>query len=179
MLGIHYSYSVLLFLGWEQNHSDWCETDISLYSTMSKVKHSSYATGFKLKVIEYIEKHGNSAASCEFTMSELNSCYWRKEKDAPLQTTNNSRKAFWGPKSEKFPELEDKIFEYVRGLCNNGVGVSHKMLHFKSHQIEARQVISPSQLKVNRGWMYCFMKRRGLPLRRWTALSQKILMRRL
>jgi hypothetical protein len=56
--------------------------------------------------------------------------YWWKQKDALLQTTNKSRKAFRGPKSGKFLELEDEILEYVRGLRNNGVGVSPEMLHF-------------------------------------------------
>jgi hypothetical protein len=48
-------------------------------------------------------------------VSKFNVRYWRKQKDAFLQTTNKSRKAFWGPKSGKSPELEDEILEYVRG----------------------------------------------------------------
>jgi hypothetical protein len=74
---------------------------------MIKVKYSSYTAGFKLKVIEYAEKHGNWAAGHEFTVSEFDVRYWRKQKYALLQTTNKSRKAFRGPKSGKFPELED------------------------------------------------------------------------
>jgi hypothetical protein len=92
--------------------------------------------------------------------------YWRKQKDALLQTTNKSSKAFRGPKSGKFPELEHEILEYVRGLRNNGVGVSHEMLHFKAREIATRQGISPSQFKVSRGWMCRFMKRKGLSFRR-------------
>jgi hypothetical protein len=61
---------------------------------MNELKYSSYTAGFKLKVIEYAEKHGNRAAGREFTMSEFNVRYWRKQKDALLQTTNKSRKAF-------------------------------------------------------------------------------------
>jgi hypothetical protein len=51
---------------------------------MNKVKYSSYTAGFKLKVIEYTEKHGNRAAGCEFTVSEFNVRYWRKQKDSLL-----------------------------------------------------------------------------------------------
>jgi hypothetical protein len=78
---------------------------------MNKVKYSSYTAGFKLKVIEYAEKHGNRAAGREITVSEFNVRCWRKQKDDLLQTTNKSRKAFRGPKSGKFPELEDEILE--------------------------------------------------------------------
>jgi hypothetical protein len=59
---------------------------------MNKVKYSSHTAGFKSKVIEYVEKHGNRVASHEFTVSEFNMRYWRKQKDAVLQTTNKSRK---------------------------------------------------------------------------------------
>jgi hypothetical protein len=93
-------------------------------------------------------------------------CNWRKQKDALLQTTNQSRKAFRGPKKGKFPEFEDEILEYVKGFCNNGVDVSHEMLHFKARKITTRQGISSSQFKVSGGWMCRFMKRKGLSLRR-------------
>jgi hypothetical protein len=99
---------------------------------MNKVKYSRYTAGFKLNIIEYAEKHGNRAASCEFTMSEFNVRYWRKQKDALLQTINKFKKEYRGPKSVKFPELEDELLEYVRDLPINGVSVSHKMLHVQS-----------------------------------------------
>jgi hypothetical protein len=92
---------------------------------MNRVKYSSYTAGFKLKVLEYAEKHGNRSAGREFTVSEFNVHYWSKQKDALLQTTNKSRKAFRGPKSGKFHELQDEALKYVRGLRNNGVGASH------------------------------------------------------
>jgi hypothetical protein len=113
-------------------------------------------------------------AGREFTVLEFSVCYWRKQKDALLQTTNISGKEFRGPKSGKFPEFEDEILEYVRGLCSNGVSVSHEMLHFKAREIAARQGISPSQFKVSRRWMCHFMKRKGLSLRRRTSLSQQM-----
>jgi hypothetical protein len=124
------------------------------------VKYSSYTAGFKLKVIEYAEKHSNKVAGRKFTMLEFSVCYWRKQKDALLQTTNKSRKAFRGPKSGKFPELEDEILKYVRGLRSIGVSVSREMLRFELREIATRQGISPSQFKVSRGWMCHFMKRK-------------------
>jgi hypothetical protein len=139
---------------------------------MNKVKYSNYTAGFKLKVIEYADKHGNRASSREFSVLEFNMRCWRKQKDALLQTTNKSRKAFRGPKSGKFPQLEDEILKYVRGLRSNGVSVSHEMLHFKACEIATRQGISPSQFKVSRGWICRFMKRKGFSLRRRTSLSQ-------
>jgi hypothetical protein len=71
-------------------------------------KRSSCSAGFKLKVIDYAEKHGNRAAEREFSVTEFNVRDWRKQKLA-LQNTNWSRKACRGPKSGKFPELEDEL----------------------------------------------------------------------
>jgi hypothetical protein len=51
------------------------------------------------------------------------------------------------------------------GVCAIMVSVLHEM-YLKAQKIATRQVISPSQFKVSRGGMYCFMKRKGLSLRR-------------
>jgi hypothetical protein len=50
-------------------------------------KHSSYSAGFTHKVSDYLEKHGNRAAGREFSVTEFNARYWRKQKLA-LQNTN-------------------------------------------------------------------------------------------
>jgi hypothetical protein len=39
------------------------------------------------------KKHGHKAAGHEFNVSEFNEWYWRKKKDA-LLNTNKSRKSF-------------------------------------------------------------------------------------
>jgi hypothetical protein len=152
-MGILYSYSVLTFLGWKHNHSNLCESDILWYSTKIMWNIQNYSR-FKLKITECAERHSKRVAGREFIKWEFNMHYWKKQKDALLQTSNKCPKAFWGLKSGKFPELE-----YVRGLHNNGVSVLHKMLRSKAREIATRQGISPSQFKVSRVWMYCFMKR--------------------
>jgi hypothetical protein len=60
---------------------------------MNEMKHSSITAGYKLKVIECAEKHGNMAAGNEFNVSEFSVQCWRKKKDA-LLNTNKSRNAF-------------------------------------------------------------------------------------
>ena len=86
----------------------------------SSTTYSSHTVSFKLKVTEYAEKHGNGAVGREFTIPEFNVRYWRKQKQA-LAQTNASRKAFRGPKTGKFPQLEEKLLEYVKELHNDGV----------------------------------------------------------
>jgi transposase-like protein len=85
-------------------------------------KRSCYSASFKLKVIDFAEKHGNRAAGREFSVTEFNVRDWRKQKLA-LQNTYKWRKAFRGPKSGKFPELDDELLEYVLDLRKDGCGV--------------------------------------------------------
>lgn len=136
-------------------------------------KRSSYSAGFKLKVIEYAETHGNRAAGREFTVTDFNVRYWRKQKLA-LQNTNKSRKSFRGPKTGRFPQLEDELLEFVLALRRDGYGVSNEMLHFKARELATAQGISRTDLKVSRGWITRFMKRKGLSLRRQTSLCQRM-----
>jgi hypothetical protein len=86
--------------------------------------------------------------------------YRRDPVEALLQTTKKFTKAFQGPKSGKFHELEDEILEYVRNLRNDDVVVSHKMLHFEAREIATRQGISPSLFKVGLSWMCRFMNKK-------------------
>jgi hypothetical protein len=83
----------------------------------------------------------------------------------------NPGKHFEGRKVENSLNVKS---EYVRGLRNNGVSVSHEMLHFKAREIATRQGISPSQFIVSKGWMCRFIKRKGPSLRRRTSLSQRV-----
>uniref|UniRef100_A0A8C9W5C8 HTH CENPB-type domain-containing protein n=1 Tax=Scleropages formosus TaxID=113540 RepID=A0A8C9W5C8_SCLFO len=137
-------------------------------------KFSSYSVGFKLKVIDFAEKHGNQAAAGhEFTVTEFKGTYWHKQKPA-LQNTNKSRKAFRGPKWGKFSALADELFEYVIGLRKDGCCVLHKMVHFKACELATKRGISRTDLKVSRGWITRLTKRKSLSVRRRTSVCQRI-----
>jgi hypothetical protein len=64
-------------------------------------------------------------------VSEFNVRYWRKQKDALLQTTTESWRAFGRQKSGKLPELDDEIFEHG-GVCTIMVCITHEILHFET-----------------------------------------------
>lgn len=141
---------------------------------MNKVQYSSHTASFKLKVIAYAEKRGNRAAGREFAVTESNIRYWRKQKLA-LAETNASRRAFRGPKRGNFPELEVKLLEYVRKLCDEEITLSHEMLRLKAQELATEQGISSVQFKASRGWVCRFLKRKGLSLQKRTSLCQRML----
>ena len=97
---------------------------------------------------------------------------WRKQKEPLLKTPKKSRKSFRGPKCGKYPEIENKLLEYVTELRKNGIGVSHEMMYYKAREIAASMGIG--EFKVHRGWALHFMRRKGLSLRRRTSICQRM-----
>jgi hypothetical protein len=49
-------------------------------------------------------------------------------KNEALCKAKCSVKAFWGPKTGKFPEFEEKLFKYFEEIRHNGNATSHEML---------------------------------------------------
>lgn len=78
-------------------------------------RNVSYKAGFKLKAVDYALEHGNRAAGRHFGVEEVRVRYWRKQHDK-LRATNRERRAFRGPKTGKFPRVEEEVLQYVRDL---------------------------------------------------------------
>ncbi|XP_028926536.1 LOW QUALITY PROTEIN: zinc finger protein 514-like [Ornithorhynchus anatinus] len=83
-------------------------------------------------------------------------------------------RAFRGPKSGKYPEIDNKILEYVTELRKSGCTVSHEMLKMKAREIAREQNIAETEFKASRGWISRFMQRNNLSLRRRTSLCRRL-----
>uniref|UniRef100_A0A4X2L5G1 HTH CENPB-type domain-containing protein n=1 Tax=Vombatus ursinus TaxID=29139 RepID=A0A4X2L5G1_VOMUR len=136
-------------------------------------KYRNYSAGFKLKVIVFAEQHGNRAAERQFSVSEKLVRDWRKQKDK-LENTNLSRRAFRGPKTGKFPQIDEEVFVYVNEMRNSGYRISYEMLQMKAREVARKHNILTTQFKESRGWVMRFLRRRNLSVRRRTALCRKL-----
>ena len=87
-----------------------------------KRKRSSYDASFKLRVIEAAESSNNSAAGCQFRVSESTVRDWIKKK-AELEIMPLSKKVCRGLHFAH-PKLEAALFEWVMEHRNNGYAVS-------------------------------------------------------
>ena len=81
-------------------------------------KRMSYSNGFKLKVVELAMKHGNRSARREYGVNEK------------LLQAARSRPGVM----TRWPELENRIFEWVIERRMNGIGTSGTMIHLKAGQ---------------------------------------------
>ena len=90
-------------------------------------KRSSYPANLKLKVIQYAKEHGNKAAAIGFGPPPTSAMIrrWRKEEEE-LSKLPRIKRAARG-KSAPWPNLEEKLKNWVQSLRMSGIAVSTKM----------------------------------------------------
>ena len=133
-------------------------------------QRTAYTTKEKLAAIKFAEAHGNRAAQREFGINESNIREWRKKKDR-LAKLPKSKMADRGSKAHH-PELEEELMAYVTDRRRRGVGVSTRELRKEAKKIAKRQKITTFGGSVN--WVYAFLRRHNLSIRRRTHIAQKL-----
>ena len=137
-------------------------------------KCASYTAAFKLKAIEMAEKCGNRAAGHEYSVNEKLVRDWRKKK-AELEALPRGKRSLRPGVKPHWPELENKVTEWVLDKRLNGIGLSWTMICLKAKLI-AREM-PPEEVKgftATTSWLYRFLKRRGLVIRQKTKISQRL-----
>jgi len=133
-------------------------------------KRQSYTVSEKLTIIKYAEAHGNRAAGREHSIAESNIRQWRKIKEK-LQTMRKSKRADRG-KTAKFPEIEQKMIEFIDDRRSAGLPVSTTEIRLKALHFATNNNIT--DFKASANWCYLFMARHGYSIRRRTHISQKM-----
>ena len=138
----------------------------------TRTLRASYTVGFKLKVIEEAEKTGNRSAGRVFGVNEKLVRDWRKKKDELMKMLKAAKSARPGMKPY-WPEVENKLHEWILEKRLNGIGISGTMVRLKAKMMAKE--MSPSDVAGFRGstvWLHRFMKRKSLALRAKTRISQ-------
>jgi hypothetical protein len=104
---------------------------------------------------------------------ESNVRRWRKQKEL-IKGANSTRKAFRGPKHGNFNAVDEKVLEFVLEKRKNGLPVTRETIGMKALEIATSLKISRQDCKASNGWAVRFMCRKGLALRRRTALARKL-----
>ena len=137
---------------------------------MAKRK-ASYDISFKLKAVKYAEEHSNEGAARHFNVDGKRIREWCKQKaifQEVKKKGNSSRKRLkGGGRKADDAEMEKDLFEWIVGMRQQNLHVSLRMI-----QLKARELSSSECFKASRGWLYCFLNRQGLSLRRRTTLAQ-------
>ena len=99
-----------------------------------KRKRTSYEAGFKLKVVEYAELHGNSNAMREFNVNEKLVRDWRKLKET-LSEMPKTKRARRGLVSS-FPMFEEELNEWVVSQRQDRYIVTRGLIRIRALQLK-------------------------------------------
>ena len=139
---------------------------------LTGTKRQSYTVSDKLRIINFVEQHGNRAAEREFGVSESNVRLWRRTKEnlqkmPRLKRANRGKKAAW-------PELEKDLLDWITEKRNNGLAILPSLVRMQALEMAKNEKygIQAGQFKARNHWCQRFMKRNGLSLRQKTTLAQ-------
>lgn len=141
-----------------------------------KRKRTSYEAGFKLKVVEYAEHHGNSNAMREFGVSEKLVRDWRKTKETLINMPKTKRARRGNVSS--FPELEVELNEWILSQRQDGYIITRDSIRLRAIQLKKTDKYKNSPgmatFLASAGWCSRFMERHSLTLRQRTKIAQKL-----
>ena len=132
-------------------------------------QRTAYTTKEKLTANKFAEAHGNKATQREYGINKSNIREWRKKKDL-LTKLPKSKMADRGSKAHH-PALEEELMVFVSDRRRRGVGVSTRDLRKEAKKIAKRRKITTFCGSIN--WVYAFLRRHNLSIRRHTNIAQK------
>uniref|UniRef100_A0A674N661 HTH CENPB-type domain-containing protein n=1 Tax=Takifugu rubripes TaxID=31033 RepID=A0A674N661_TAKRU len=122
----------------------------------------SYDANFKILVINEAESSNNCKAAVKYA-----------QKDG-LKNAHSQRKAFRGPQSGRFQELDRRVCAYVDEKRKDGMPISRAVIQLKVVEIAKELNIPTAEFRASLDWWKRMMRRNGLTLRRRTSLAQPL-----
>lgn len=132
----------------------------------------SYDANFKMMVIIEAESSNNCKAAVKYGVTECYVRRWRAQKDR-LKNAPGQRKAFRGPRSGRFQELDRRVCAYVDEKRTDGMALSRAVIQLKAVEI-AKELNMATEFKASLGWCRRMMRRNGLKLRRTSSLAPRL-----
>uniref|UniRef100_A0A674NL54 HTH CENPB-type domain-containing protein n=1 Tax=Takifugu rubripes TaxID=31033 RepID=A0A674NL54_TAKRU len=159
--------------GWGSITSDNLEKSGSKIGQVNRQLRRSYDANFKMMVINEAESSNNCKAAVKYGVTECNVRRWRAQKDG-LKNAHSQRKAFRGPQSGRFQELDRRVCAYVDEKRKDGMPISRAVIQLKAVEIARELNIPTAEFRASLGWWKRMMRRNGLTLRRRTSLAQRL-----
>ena len=102
----------------------------------------SYDVIFKMTVINEADSSNNYKAAVKYGVTECNVRRWRAQKDH-LKNAHSRRKAFRGPQSGRFQEIDGRVRAYVDEKRKDGMSISRAVIQLKAVEI-AKELNTPT-----------------------------------
>ena len=143
---------------------------LTCYEFKMSSKRMKYSAKFKLQVVKFAQESNNCAAGREFCINEKLVRDWRKQveklKCMPKNKCSNRGK------SCQWPELEDKLLQWIEEQRQSGYIVTRNMLIIKTKAMAAE--LKLTGFLASNCWGTNFLRRKNLALRQKTKIAQKL-----
>ena len=142
-------------------------------------ERTSYSIEEKLIVVNYALENGRNAAAKHFDLNAPMVGRWIKQSDK-WKNGNKRSKHIGSGRKAFYPKAEDKLYNWIieqrkKGLAVNYTSVKLQMYKIlKEPAIQALYPMGEHEFQGTLSWIYSFMKRFDLSLRRKTKISQKL-----
>ena len=146
-------------------------------------KIRSYTISFKLEVVEFAENRSITAAAQKYNVDRRSVRDWKKKKNElqELSRSVNIKKRIRlgsGGRKPLSEKMEEILLEWIIERRSKMLRVSRKIIRKKAVIIYGDfKRIDPDRFdekfEATNGWLFKFMKRHNLSLRRKTSVAQK------
>lgn len=147
---------------------------------VSKRTRSSYSIEQKEEVVNYAKNHGRNNAAAHFGLDKSMVGRWVRASTKWEGEISRNRKKIGSGRKVFYPEAEKKLYNWIIEQRKQGLAVTYAILRVKMLEIlkEPDIVILygdiTNDFKLSPRWLYAFMKRQRLSLRRRTKIAQKL-----
>ena len=125
--------------------------------------HGSFTISFKLHAVESAERTSKSRAAKKFNVDVRRVREWCKQKDQLLAKKERGqlkkKQLDGGGRKASYKDMEEILFDWVTELRSRNLYVSRRMIVVRAKEPSHE---SASNFKASRGWLYRFMKQKGL-----------------
>ena len=133
-------------------------------------KRMKYSAKFKLQVVKFAQESNNCATGREFCVNEKLVRDWQRQieklKCMPKNKCSNRGKPC------QWPELEDKLLQWIEEHRQSGYIVTRNMISFKAKAMASELQITG--FLASNCWCTKFLRRKNLALRQKTKIAQKL-----
>ena len=133
--------------------------------------HKSYSFAFKLKVIDFAEKHGKHKASKLFYIDRKRVREWCQNKEKLQEGLKCRRRLAGGGRSVRFLDIDEELEMWIKERRSKGVRITGKSLRQQALMLHKEK--GNQSFKASSGWFTSFKKRHNITFRRSTHVSQK------
>lgn len=136
----------------------------------SPIQRKSYTAKFKLQVIQYAEKNGNTQAARIFKINESCVRLWRTQKVKLTQMDGSKKSMRTG--SCQWKEIDYALKSWVDTQKQKGNIINSS--HIKVQAVKIAEELNVEKFPASKVWLYSFMKRHNIPMLRSNRSRIKI-----